>query len=181
MSQALIDRLWKLERAELAELRRSLAFEAGTYAPAFRIVESYAMNASSRFKSNMYYLVAGLFALVERPDPKKPAPQIEPRNLGQSVAELFVERQKSKSVEDRFIALLDADAEQVQYRLRQMIALLKDTAKISWTELLQDLSNWNAEEKYVQRKWAKSFYRHVNSVSTTATNPSETPETPKED
>jgi CRISPR system Cascade subunit CasB len=176
MSQALIDRLWKLERAELAELRRSLAFDAGTYAPAFRIVESYAMNASSRFRSDMYYLVAGLFALVERPNPDKPAPQIEPRNLGQSIAELFVDRQRSKSVEDRFIALLDADAEQVQYRLRQMIALLKDTAKIGWTELLQDLTNWNSEDKFVQRKWAKSFYRHVNTTNTT-----ETPATPKED
>ncbi len=176
MSQALIDRLWKLERAELAELRRSLAFEAGTHAPAFRIVENFAMHTSSRFESDMYYLVAGLFALVERPNPDKPVPYLEPRNLGLSVAELFVARQKSKSIEDRFIALLDADIDQVQYRLRQMIALLKDTALIDWVELLKDLKYWNAESKTTQRKWAKSFYRHIN----TATDTSQTPATPKE-
>lgn len=177
MSQALIDRLWKLERAELAELRRSLAFDAGTHAPAFRIVENFAMHTVSRFESDMCYLVAGLFALVERPSPDKPKPQLETRNLGLSVAELFVARQKSKSIEDRFIALLDADTDQVQYRLRQMVALLKDTAPIDWSELLKDLKYWTTESKTTQRKWAKSFYRHINTVSETP----ETPAVPKED
>lgn len=177
MSQALIDRLWKLERAELAELRRSLAFEAGNYPRVYRIVQEFTKHASGRFEEDMFYFVAGLFALVERPTPDKPIPHLETRNLGLSIAELFVVRRKSKSIEDRFIALLDADTDQLQYRLRQMVALLKDTAPIDWSELLRDLKYWNTESKTTQRRWAKSFYRHINTVSETP----ETPATPKED
>lgn len=163
MSEAFINRLWGLERAELAELRRSLAFDPGTHAPTFRVVENFAMHAKNRLESDMYYLVAGLFALVERPNPERPAPAFEhPRSLGSSIAELYVARQSTKSIEDRFIALLDADSEQLPYRLRQMIALLRETASVDWQTLLRDLRFWNLEDKSVQRRWAQAFYRHIS-------------------
>lgn len=163
MSEAFINRLWGLERADLAELRRSLAFDPGTHAPTFRVVESFAIHAKSKFEGDMYYLVAGLFALVERPNPDRAAPTFEhPRNLGASIAELYVARQSTRSIEDRFIALLDADSEQLPYRLRQMIALLRETASIDWQTLLRDLRFWNLEDKSVQRRWAQAFYRHIS-------------------
>jgi CRISPR system Cascade subunit CasB len=180
MSQAFIERLWGLERAELAELRRSLAFDPGTHAPTYRTVQDFAKNAKSRFEDDAYYLVAGLFALVERPNPDRPAPTFEqPRNLGQSIAELYVARQKTKSVEDRFIALLDADAEQLPYRLRQMVALLRDTAVIDWQTLLSDLRFWNLEDKPVQRRWAQAFYRHVSSAENATESQTPTEEAPR--
>lgn len=167
MSEKFIARLWTLERAELAELRRSLAFDPGTHAPAFRVVEPYAMHTNYKWEGDAYYLVAGLFALIERPNPERPPPKLETRNLGQSIAELYVSRQKSESIEKRFIALLDAEGEQLAYRLRQMIALLRDAAPIDWTKLLEDLRYWNSEEKRTQRNWAKSFYRHLNTPEPT--------------
>jgi CRISPR system Cascade subunit CasB len=174
MSQAFIERLWGLERAELAELRRSLAFDPGTHPPTYRTVENFAMHAKSRLENDAYYLVAGLFALVERPNPDRPAPTLEkPRNLGQSIAELYVARQKTRSVEDRFIALLDADSEQLPYRLRQIVALLRDATVIDWQTLLNDLRFWNLEDKRVQRRWAQAFYRHVSSTETEAQTPTE--------
>ena len=166
MSEQFIERLWKLERADLAELRRSLAFDPGTYAPAFRVVESYAMYAKSKWEADSYYLAAGLFALVERPKPDGSQPKREPRNLGQSVAELYVARQKSESIEKRFIALLDADTEQLAYRLRQMIALLRDTTPIDWQTLLNDVRFWNPEDKKTQRRWAQGFYRSLKNAET---------------
>jgi CRISPR system Cascade subunit CasB len=167
VSEQFIERLWKLERADLAELRRSLAFDPGTHAPSFRVVESYAMYAKSKWEADSYYLVAGLFALIERPKPDGSQPKLEPRNLGQSVAELYVARQKSESIEKRFIALLDADMEQLAYRLRQMIALLRDTTPIDWQTLLKDLRFWNTEKKQVQRSWAQGFYRSLKNAETT--------------
>jgi CRISPR system Cascade subunit CasB len=180
MSQAFIERLWGLERAELAELRRSLAFNPGTHPPTYRTIENFAMHAKSRLENDAYYLVAGLFALNERPNPDRPAPTFEkPRNLGQSIAELYVARQKTRSVEDRFIALLDADAEQLPYRLRQMVALLRDAAVIDWQTLLNDLRFWNLEDKKVQRRWAQSFYRHVSSAVTEGQSQTPTEEAPQ--
>ncbi len=180
MSQAFIERLWSLERAELAELRRSLAFDPGAHPPTYRTVENFAMHAKSRLENDAYYLVAGLFALVERPDPDRRAPVFEkPRNLGQSIAELYVARQKTKSVEDRFIALLDADSEQLPYRLRQMIALLRDAAVIDWQTLLNDLRYWNLEDKPVQRRWAQAFYRHISSTENITESQTPTQEAPQ--
>jgi CRISPR system Cascade subunit CasB len=175
-SEKFIARLWKLERANLAELRRSLAFDPGTHAPAFPVVEPFVRNAKYKSESDAYYIVAGLFALIERPNPERAPPKLEPRNLGQSIAELYVSRQHAESIEKRFIALLDADDEQLAYRLRQMIALLRDAAPIDWAKLLEDLRFWNTEEKRTQRSWAKSFYRHLNTpepTETTAPTPEE--------
>ena len=62
------------------------------------------------------------------------------------------------STERRFVALLDADAEQLPHRLRQAIALLKDET-IDFGVLLNDLLYWHAQRKPSQLKWARDFYR----------------------
>ena len=173
MSQAFIERLWKLERADLAELRRSLAFDVGTHAPAFRVIEPFTLKAQN-WERNMHYLVGGLFALIERPTGI--VKTLEPKSIGLSIAKLFVDRGKTPSVEARFIALLDADAEQLPYRLRQMIALLRDSNPIDWKTLLDELRLWNLEDKRIQRRWAQAFYRNINPVETEPETTNSTPE-----
>lgn len=72
-------------------------------------------------------------------------------------------RDQSKSIEQRFIALLDAGEEQPPYRIRQMVQLLGsgEGIRIYWPELLRDLLAWNHERRPVQQKWARAFYRTV--------------------
>lgn len=86
------------------------------------------------------------------------------RTLGHAIAQLYLARGQSKSIEQRFIGLLDADEEQLPYRMRQMMQLLKsgDGVQIYWSELLRDLLAWNHERKPVQQKWARAFYRTVS-------------------
>jgi CRISPR system Cascade subunit CasB len=171
MSEAFIGHLWSLERGELATLRRGLAFEPGNHVPAFALVEGFVVKASN-WERQMYYLVAGLFATVEQADPKRKSlskppskPPSKPssielqHSLGLNMARLYITRNKAKSIESRFIGLLDADSEQLPHRLRQMIALLRDQGDIDWLQLLQDLRYWNQDNKSVQRHWAKDFYR----------------------
>ncbi|MCA9826702.1 MAG: type I-E CRISPR-associated protein Cse2/CasB, partial [Dehalococcoidia bacterium] len=67
----------------------------------------------------------------------------------------------ASSTERRFIALLDADPEQLPHRLRQMIALLKEQA-IDFDALLDDLLRWRDERKRTQNAWARDFYRALN-------------------
>ena len=99
----------------------------------------------------MHYLTAALWAA----HPKETNGQKLP--IGKACA-LQQISSGSTSTERRFIALLDADDDQLPHRLRQMVALLKDY-NIDWDHLLNGLIYWNASQKRTQNSWARDFYR----------------------
>ncbi len=80
-------------------------------------------------------------------------------SIGKACA-FYQSDKKSTSTERRFIALLDADGEQLSHRLRQMIALLTEHA-IDFEGLLKDLLYWNDDQKRTQSSWARDFYRNL--------------------
>lgn len=165
MVENFVRHLTTRDRAGFAELRRSLAFEPGTHAPAFRHVEPFAANLRYDWDRTAYYLVAGLFALVERPlEPGENPPPASPsdRTLGHAIWELYLRRDMPPSIEARFIALLDADDEQLPDRLRQTLSLLRaEGVSVPWAQLLGDLLAWNHPDRYVQRRWARAFYQRT--------------------
>jgi len=140
-------------------LRRSLAFEPGAYPAAFPYVEPFLAAEESQTRRTAYYLVAGLWAQHWR---HGRGPTV---SLGKAAANYFIASQ-SKSTETRFITLLDADEEQLPYRLRQMAALLKDQS-IDFESVLKGLISWNNETKWVQIAWAKDFYKSSNDNTIT--------------
>jgi len=148
----MLEEMAKKESKVRAVLKRSLAFDPGAYPPAFPYVEPRFDDDDGKWKRTVYYLVAGLWAQHFR----------EARGAEQSLpaacSSHFVANDKSPSIEKRFIALLDADEDQLAHRLRQMVALLKDYA-INFDSLLKDLLSWNHLDKFVQIRWAKAFYR----------------------
>jgi CRISPR system Cascade subunit CasB len=156
----LIAFLWKLERKGFAELRRSLG--DGQDLRAVPYVEPFVKEQGLQsIRRQMFYLVAGLFCLIERPIDLKLDTMPQPRagNLGDSVAQSYLKRERSGSIEKRFVALLDADLEQLPQRLRQMLTLLHaDKVEIAWEQLLRALCYWNSDERQVQHEWARSFY-----------------------
>lgn len=137
-----------------AVLKRSLAFDPGTYPPTFPYVEHRLKDDDGEWKRKVYYLVAGLWAMHW---------QDRDGGVGQSLANacrmLYSANDQSPSIERRFIALIDADSEQLTYRLRQMVALLKEY-EIDFNNLSKDLLSWNHPDKFVQINWAKEFYRN---------------------
>lgn len=166
-----VEWLRKLDRKALAELRRSLAFEPGTYARAYPYVESF---VTSEYERRCFYLLAGLFALYEQAGVGQGTLEAGATErvlgLGSALATLYDKRERSPSIEQRFIALLDADEEQLPYRLRQVVTLLKsEQIPIGWTQLLNDLLAWNHERRYVQQRWARDFYRVVQPVEASVT------------
>jgi CRISPR system Cascade subunit CasB len=142
-----------------------------------RIQDDY----EARWERICYYLVAGLWASAvssSELERFRRQPEEEPevsqgdqsnvnkgyrRTLGHAIAQLYLARNQSKSIEQRFVALLDADEEQLPYRMRQMVRLLKseEGIPIYWSELLRDLLAWDYEHRPVQQKWARAFYRTV--------------------
>lgn len=162
-TEKFISFLWRLDRRGFAELRRGLRDEPGRYVGAIPYVEPFTLGDTPPWVRQMYYLVAGLFAYVERPlEPGAPLPKPLEQNLGESMARLYVLKEKSQSIEGRFIRLLDADDEQLVDRLRQTVTLLKSNdIPIGWERLLDDLGFWRSERRTVQYRWARSFYQRA--------------------
>lgn len=138
-----------------AVLRRSLAFDPGSYVHAFPYVEPFAGNADNARRRETLYLVAGLWAAHWRENGRG-----QPMPLGKACA-MHQIASGSTSTERRFIALLDADRDQLPHRLRQIIALLKEQS-IDFDALLTGLLYWEDDQKRTQNAWARDFYRNLN-------------------
>lgn len=145
-----------------AVLRRSLAFDPGACPAAYPYVEPFVKDDDSSWRREMLYLVAGLWAMHWRQGHSG-----EQMSLGKACA-VYQQQSKSTSTERRFIALLDADSEQLPHRLRQIVALLKDYY-LDFEALLKGLLYWNSERNRTQNQWARDFYRNLSSEKETET------------
>jgi len=153
-----LERLYDRDRGALAVLRRSLGFAPGTYVPAYPYVERFvAAERHAQDASRLaLYLVAGLYAA-------------NPRQAEQSLATSLgglMRLRDSASIEQRFIALLGADAENLAFYLRQIISLLAaGDQPLDYSALLQDVSLWlntridSERRDAVRQRWARDFYR----------------------
>jgi len=130
----------------LAALRRSLAFEPGTYAKSFPYVEPFV--SGNGWPRKAFYLTAGLFAEHTMHQPGQPFARV--------LAEIRQKRE-SESLEQRFLALLDADEDQIAYRLRQNVRLLANMP-FDWEKFIRDLLNWFHPDRYVQVRWARQYF-----------------------
>jgi len=164
------------DRGALAVLRHSLAFEPGTYPRAFPYVEQFAGNATRDRDARRLalYAVAALYARH---------PQQHRRSLSTAFGQLAVKRKApadkeySTSIENRFVALLGADAENIFNYLRLAISLLAaDDIGFDYAALLDDLSYWmcpSANTDRLRQSWARDFYRaalpgmHINTENVT--------------
>lgn len=153
----LVEELVERSQAESkvrAVLKRSLAFDPGTYPSAFPYVEHRLKSDDGEWKRKVYYLVAGLWAMHWR----------DRDGATQSIASvcrmLYWASEQSPSIERRFITLIDSDEEQLPYRLRQMVGLLKEY-EIDFNKLSKDLLSWNHPDKFVQIRWAREFYNQA--------------------
>lgn len=130
-----------------ADLRRSLAFDPGKFWPACRYVEPFLKADASSWDVKTYYLVAGLWAAHWRFDRFEKI-----ISIAEACAKYMEDEDKdSLSTESRFISVLDSDTSQLPYRLRQLVALLKDYS-IDFEKLLGDLLYWNTEQKSIQKQ-----------------------------
>jgi CRISPR system Cascade subunit CasB len=153
------------DRGALATLRHSLAFDPGTYPQAFPYVERFAgADAHERNARRLaLYAVAGLFAR-------------HPVRTSESFATAFgklMHHRNSASIEQRFVALLGADAENVFEYLKQAISLLAaDGLGCDYAQLLDDLSRWlnptlHEQRDRLRQHWARDFYRALQTESET--------------
>lgn len=143
-----------LDRAALAKLRQSLAFPLGTWPRAFPFVEPFVATAS-RSQRRHAYLIAALIAWSRADGPGT-------GDMGEACARLRGALGSDAAVERRFLVLLDADDDGMPYQLRQLVALFaQHQIAPDWSRLLSDLRHWSHPDRWVQQRWAKSFYARM--------------------
>ncbi|OWY37335.1 type I-E CRISPR-associated protein Cse2/CasB [Xenophilus sp. AP218F] len=147
-------------RGALAALRRSTGFAPGAYPPAFPHVERFVPADSHTEDSyrQALYVTAALFARHPQ--------HAEGQSLAAALGKLMQARD-SGGIEQRFVALLAADAEDLPNYLRQIVSLLAaDGYGVDYACLLQDLARYlhpfqfEARDK-VRQRWARDFYRQL--------------------
>ncbi|WP_102126297.1 type I-E CRISPR-associated protein Cse2/CasB [Deinococcus planocerae] len=167
-----VQALSRLERGRLAELRRSLGDERPGQSAAW--LEGVLLRSGLRLRDEdrsgreALYLLAGLYALIERPheDEEETEDDGQERaglSLGALLGRLYLDQGERPSTEKRFLALLDADRDGLAYQLRQAVTLLRAAdRKPDWVRLLADVTRWTHPYAGddVRRTWARDFYRH---------------------
>lgn len=103
----------------------------------------------SEYQEEMYFLLATLFPL---------AGSGSGGDLGTSLLRAK-QKKNSKGLDRRVQFLLDADETQLPFRLRQAVHFLQSNrVTVNWYRLLEDLLNWKHPERFVQRRWARSYF-----------------------
>jgi CRISPR system Cascade subunit CasB len=147
------------DTAVVAALRRSLAHEPGLYPPVFPYVEPLTYG-QGEWQRRATYLAAACWAKNQR------SHQDEPKDPGLKLATALVKlkedpkkSQAGESLTKRFTALLDADPDELPWRLRQITSQLSAAGiAIDWPALLNDLWRWNLSSRSVQVNWARQFW-----------------------
>jgi CRISPR type I-E-associated protein CasB/Cse2 len=151
-------------RGKLANLRYAMRDRIHADYPVGRVIP--AMKEGSLTgdpdRNEWRTLVAGLFGYAH--DDVENAPGV---TLGTALRDLF-EKRENESLERRFMALLNADAEHMPGHLRQSISLLKaEKISLGWERLLTDVCHWDASGKPVQKTWIQDYYRSRKVEKTT--------------
>jgi CRISPR system Cascade subunit CasB len=144
-----IERLAKLDTGERARLKRC---SGQTINEAREIALFYSIlpNGVSQSRENIYFLIATLYAMAD-------STAVE-RDFGASLRQAQNPKNR-KGLDRRVQVLLDADENQLPFRLRQAVHYLKSQqVKINWQKLLEDLLRWSSESRSVQRRWARSYF-----------------------
>lgn len=164
--------LHRLERGPLAQLRRGLGGdERGVYWLEGLYTRT-GYGEAKPFEKDALGLVAGLYALkpqaqrdegdaaeLETP-PAENAEADKGPSIGLLMGRLYLAQGSRPSTEKRFLALLDADRDGLNYQMRQAVSLLAagDLAP-DWVRLTTDLLRWGDR---VRRRWAQDFYREIS-------------------
>ena len=136
------------KRAALAHLRRGLAgpldYTLGRVGWLFRRVPDFALDDA--------ILAAGLFAWV-----KGDCRQAEKVNFGAAFgAGLTLDEKQQR--EKRFIDLLDTDADELPYKLRQAVTLIARDVGLDWVLFIRHLGYWGHPDRWVQKELARGFW-----------------------
>lgn len=148
-------------RGALATLRRSLGTLPELDIRSFPIVYPGIKFAElTKFQEKEAFIIAALYSYYFAGSLEQPSTLEKYWNFGDSFRLLLQDDEKgSRSIESRFIALLNAHEDDLIHHLKKNVSLLKSrNIVIDWIELAFAIQNWAHPKRIVQTRWAQSFY-----------------------
>lgn len=144
-----IARLEGLDAGDRARLKRNAGKTLAEANDALGLFYRLLPNGLPAYQEEAYFLVATLFPLAEGGTA---------HDLGTSLFRAQSAR-NSKGLDRRVENLLDADLAQLHFRLRQAIHFLHSCrVHVNWQQLLEDLLQWEHPDRFVQQRWARSYF-----------------------
>ncbi len=149
-------------RAALAHLRRGLGKPPGTAAEMHPYVAPWLPAEANRYLEDVYYVVATLFA-------SHPNHSDASGSFGETMRRVGRNEGRMESVERRFTVLLNAHRDALPGHLRHAVSLARShNVPINYERLLKDIRYWNADQRNVQRTWARDFWTRDREEETAA-------------
>ncbi len=146
---AFFERLARLDAGGRARLKRSAGSGLAASRDALGLFYSVLPFGVPEAQHETYFLAATLFPIADAGGSG---------DLG-SALRRAQQSKNHKGLDRRVEILLDADATQLPFRLRQAIQYLRASrVRIDWVTLLCDLLFWSHPERFVQRRWARSYF-----------------------
>ncbi|WP_437877030.1 type I-E CRISPR-associated protein Cse2/CasB [Sorangium sp. So ce513] len=145
------------DRGALAALRRSLQDRTGIAPAACPHVDPWLPRNEDPYRDRAFFLVGALFAL-------HPDPDGEGVSLGDAFWAINDDQKRrgagdNESLRQRFVALLDAHAEDLPNHLRNAVSLVRSKGKrLDWDRLLRDVLAWRSDSRHIQRRLAREFW-----------------------
>ncbi|MCC6963744.1 MAG: type I-E CRISPR-associated protein Cse2/CasB [candidate division Zixibacteria bacterium] len=141
----------KEDRGALAQLRRGLGKPPGLSIEMMPYVTPFIPRDARPSHARAAFTVAALFAIYPE--------STDIGNIGDHMKRLFKASGERDSIELRFRAMLNAPFDSLPHHLRQAVNLLRSYGiAVNWDDLYSDIINWSHPEKFVQRRWANSFW-----------------------
>jgi len=139
------------DRGALAALRRGLGQPPGTVSSMYPYVVRWLRDSIPPSEEAAYYLVAALYAYHPQ--------EGGVGDMGQHFRRTCDPKGDNTAVERRFTTLLAAHPDDLDSYLRQAVSYLKSKdVPVEWSQLLADVLAWGHPDRYVQRRWARSFW-----------------------
>lgn len=145
------ERLETLDAGERARLKRNAGRTLAESHHALGLFFRLLPPNVPRYQEATYFLVATLFPL---------AGSGGEGDLGHALYRAR-DPKYTQGLDRRVEILLDADGDQLPFRLRQAVRFLySKRVPVNWPQLLQDLLAWNSPKRWVQENWARSYFAH---------------------
>jgi CRISPR system Cascade subunit CasB len=151
--QLFIEKLDRLDAGDRARLKRNAGRTLAESRNALGLFYHLLPPGVSEYQQETYFLVATLYPLAEGG---------AHGNLGESLRRARIAQNKA-GLDRRIEILLDADSNQLPFRLRQTIHFLQSSrVRVNWPQLLTDLLFWNVPSRSVQLRWALAYFTSPN-------------------
>lgn len=143
------DRLAGLDSGQRARLKRNAGRRLADSHQVLGLFFQVLPRNVPRSQEELYFLVATLYPLIDGGDGG---------NLGDTLR-LVRDPKYAQGLDRRVEVLLDADHDQLPFRLRQAIRFVESRrGSVNWPLLLQDLLAWDHPKRYVQERWARAYF-----------------------